>query len=112
MKSDTFFGKSSSNLVGYNFEAELLTEYINAKFNEELDSYEGDHFNKWRLSSKPIKVITKCKRCKGGDGECKISYRTRTEAYTKASSIYKKRRTTLFEYKCNYCEGWHLSKRH
>jgi len=113
MKSDTYFGKSpTSNLVGFNFEAELIAENIRAKFNEELDLYEDDKFNKWQLSSKPIKVITKCKHCKGCDGECKISYRTRREAFNKASSIYKNRRTTLFEYKCYYCEGWHLSKRH
>ncbi|MCJ8315238.1 MAG: hypothetical protein HRU38_24710 [Saccharospirillaceae bacterium] len=112
MKSDAYIRTSSSNLVGYNFETELIAENIRDKFNEELDLYENDKFNKWQLSSKPIKGITKCQHCKGCDGECKIAYSTRAEAYNKASSIYKKRKTTLFEYRCNYCEGWHLSKRH
>ena len=101
-----------SKTLNYNFKDELMVEYIQSRFTEGLDLYERDKLNTWRLSSKPIKHVQICYKQKGNDGDYKKSYETRKEAIHQAKFINQKRGVTLFEYKCGYCEGWHLSKRH
>jgi hypothetical protein len=101
-----------SETLSSNFKDELMVEYIQLRFAERLDLYEHGKLNTWRLSSKPIKQVQTCNKQKGNYGEYKKSYETRKEAIHQAKLINRKRRVTLFEYKCGYCEGWHISKRH
>lgn len=102
MKSDTPISS---------FEVELKAEYIKAKFTEGLELYGHGKSNTWRLISKPD-LVSKCYREKGNDGDYKVSYPTQRKAIQKANFIHQSRGVMLYEYKCDSCDGWHLSKRH
>lgn len=94
------------------FKAELKAEFIRKKLAEGLELYGDDRPNTWRLVSKIANVASKCCKEKGRDGDYKISYPTQRKAIQKANIIHQTRGTILYEYKCDCCDGWHLSKRH
>lgn len=93
------------------FEAELNAEFIQTKFTDGLELYEHGKPNVWRLTSK-LELISKCYRERGSDGNYKVSYPSRRKAIQKANIIHQTRGVMLYEYKCDCCDSWHLSKRH
>jgi len=53
---------------------------------------------------------SKCKFCKGQDGQEKTVYKTKQEAEDTAHFIEKEKQIYLRAYECRYGNGWHLAK--
>ncbi|MFH6955274.1 hypothetical protein ACHSBP_19415 [Pseudoalteromonas sp. XMcav1-K] len=101
-----------AKLLECDFESALTAEYIRTRCEQVLECYENRKANSWLLSPISSRKAYICNKNRGNDGKYKRSYGTRKEAAEKAASIYEKRGVPLFEYKCDFCGNWHLSKRH
>lgn len=101
-----------ADLLNFDFDSALTAEYIRSRLEQVLEPYENRKVNSWLLSPISSRQAYTCNKSRGNDGKYKRSYATGKEAAKKAASIYEKRKVTLFEYKCDFCGSWHLSKRH
>lgn len=114
MKSDTCFGRISGKpLVEYYLKRDALeaAEYSKAEYKNELVPYTCERCNKWHLSPKSRQTPSKtCDLCTATDGSNKESYKTKTDAKTRAGIIRNERGINLFVYQCQHYNGWHLSK--
>ena len=116
MKSETCFGKQSREPLAQYFdqgEAQDAAEYSKEIYNNELVYYKCNNCQFWHLSPKfRVTPSAKCSRCTASDGNLKDTYRTKKEANVRAAIIYDEHGILLRVYRCNYSDGWHLTKSH
>lgn len=113
-KSNTCFSKrDGSALSTYESqeEADNGANYANEKYQRDLKAYICDKCNLWHLSPKDRETPNSiCKHCTDGENKPKALYQTEGNARRRAEILYNEKAIRLNIYKCEYSEGWHLTK--
>lgn len=113
-KSKTCYGKISKKpLTEYPTinAAKTAAKHANSQYKQNLIPYKCQKCKKWHLAPKDRQTpSTQCNFCTGADGRPKELYRTKAEATRRADILLEESGKELTVYKCEYNNGWHLTK--
>jgi hypothetical protein len=113
-KSATCIGKMSGEPVT---EYESLeeawegAEYANATYQSDLVPYQCSRCGLFHLAPQHRQTPSRtCRSCAGADGKPKEAYASQQDAEKRAAILRSERGVILRAYRCDYGNGWHLTK--
>lgn len=114
-KSATCTGKMSGEPVTEYYSEEEAREgadYANATYQSNLVPYQCSRCGLFHLAPQHRQTPSRtCRSCAGANGKPKEAYASQEDAERRAEILRSEQGVNLRVYRCDYGNGWHLTKR-